>query len=159
MTTEEYLVNIGSIIGDIKKVAKTYYKYAERPLGVTGEIAEYETIRLLNLAVAPARQAGYDAYRGSDNKKEKIQIKGRVLRNESKKGQRLGSINLKEDWDYIVLTILNGDLDPIEIYEANREIVELELSKSGSKARNERGQLSVSKFKSISKIIWQKKEN
>lgn len=159
MTTAEYLKNVGSIIDDIKKLAKEYYNFTDRPLGITGEIAEYETIRLLNLEIVPARQPGFDAYRPKVKKKEKIQIKGRVLQDNSEHGQRLGSINLKKEWDYILLTILNNDFNPIAIFEANRKTVEKELSKPGSKARNERGQLSVRKFKSIAKQIWTHNEN
>jgi hypothetical protein len=101
MTTTEYIKNVGSIINDIKKLARKYYKYTYRPLGVTGEIAEYETIRLLNLEMVPARQPGFDAYRQKGKRKERIQIKGRVLQDNSKQGQRLGSINLNKEWDYI----------------------------------------------------------
>ena len=154
MTTETYLNQVGSIIDDIKKLAKHYYTFTKRPLGITGEIAEYETIRLLNLEIAPARHPGYDAYRSNGKKNEKIQIKGRVLQDNSKHGQRVGSINSEKEWDYILLTILNSDFNPIAIYEAKRKTVLKELKKPGSKGRNERGQLSVSRFKTIAKQIW-----
>lgn len=97
MMTAEYLKNVGSIIDDIKKVAKEYYNFTDRPLGITGEIAAYETIRLLNLEIVPARQPGFDAYRPKGKKKEKMQIKGRVLQNNSKQGQQLGSIIFKKE--------------------------------------------------------------
>lgn len=54
-----------------------------------------------------------------------------------------------------------GALDParwefnaIEIYEAGRAPLTEALQRSGSKARNERGQLSVSQFKAVGLRIW-----
>ena len=45
-------------------------------------------------------------------------------------------------------------LDATAIYEADRESVLVALAAPGSKARNERGALGVSKFKSIGKLVW-----
>lgn len=83
-----------------------------------------------------------------------MQIKGRRLSNDSKSSQRLGSIRLEHDWDTVVLVILDEDFDPVELYEAEKKDVEETLLKTGSKARNERGAVAVSKFKSISKLMW-----
>jgi len=69
-------------------------------------------------------------------------------------GQRLGRIDLKKEWDGVLLVLLDGDLEPIAIYEANRAAVEAALNVPGSKARNERGALGVAKFKSIGRQVW-----
>jgi hypothetical protein len=50
-------------LADAKRIAKLYYALTGRPLGITGEIAEYQAIPLLRLALAPVRQPGYDAER------------------------------------------------------------------------------------------------
>lgn len=146
LTPEKYLKSVGSKLKTSKKLGKKYYNYTGGPLDITGEIAEHETIRLLSLEVAPVRRSGFDACRVKIMKKEKILIKGRALQGNSNQGQRIVSINFKKNWDYIFTTILNSDLTPIEIYEAKRQIVENALTKLGSNARNERGQLSVRKF-------------
>jgi hypothetical protein len=45
-------------------------------------------------------------------------------------------------------------MDATEIYEAPRKKVCEALAKPGSKARNERGALSVSQFKRIATLRW-----
>ena len=49
------------ILRDAKALAREYYQLTGKPLGVTGEVAEYEAARLLGVELGPARQAGYDA--------------------------------------------------------------------------------------------------
>jgi hypothetical protein len=157
MTTEEYLTTAGQILSKIKTLATKYHSLTGRPLGVTGEIAEYEAVRLLKLDVSQVRQTGFDAIRKTKKGVNKIQIKGRVFQPTSKKGQRLGAIQLDKEWDSVILVMMDNKFSPTEIYEADRAVVEAALKEPGSKARNERGQLSVSKFKSISSPIWTNK--
>lgn len=140
-----------SIIRSIKKLAKRYRQITGRPLGITGEVAEYEVARLLGLELADARQAGYDAISKKDSKK--FQIKGRCILSKNP-GQRLGAIKLDKEWDCVILILLDGVLEPFEIYRAWRPEITEALEKPGSKARNERGALSVSKFKSIGERVW-----
>ena len=52
--------------------------------------------------------------------------------------------------------LLDGDFKPLEIYEAKRPDIERELTRPGSKARNVRGSLAISKFKSIASLVWSK---
>jgi dihydrofolate reductase len=82
------------LLGEIKMLAREYYELTGRPLGVTGEIAEYEVVRLLGLKLSPVRQQGYDAVRATANGDELLQIKGRCLLPGSKPGQRLGAIDV-----------------------------------------------------------------
>jgi len=143
---------VGKLIRSAKNLAKCYRKLTGRPLGITGEVAEYEAARLLGLELAEVRQAGFDAI-SEDSKK--FQIKGRCILSK-KPGQRLGSIQLDKDWDGVIIVLLDADLEPFEIYRAWRREITDALKKPGSKARNERGALSVSKFKSIGQLIWKK---
>ena len=50
-----------AILHDAKALAREYYQLTGKPLGVAGEVAEYEATRLLGVELGPARQAGYDA--------------------------------------------------------------------------------------------------
>jgi len=134
-----------------KDLAARYKKLTGKPLGITGEVAEFSAAKLLGLELTEARTAGYDAY-GAD--KRKIQIKGRSLPPDAKPGQRLGSIRLEHEWDSVLLVLMDEALDVIEMWEAYRPAVETALSAPGSKARNERGALSVSKFKQIGSQVW-----
>lgn len=147
LAKQERLVEL---LGEAKRLAKEYRELTSRPLGVTGEVAEYEAARLLGVTLADVRQAGYDAVRGS----ERLQIKGRCILPGSKPGQRVGGLDLTKEWEAALLVLLDENLDATAIYEADRKTIEATLSAPGSRARNERGQLGVSKFKSIGKRIW-----
>ena len=145
------LEKVGKLLTRAKVLAKEYRELTGRPLGITGEVAEYEAARLLNLSLSEVRQAGYDAM-GSDDKR--FQIKGRVILESSKPGQRMGRIRFDHDWDAVLLVLLDGDYAPLEIYEAQRIDVEAALMEPGSRARNLRGSLGIRKFKSIARLVW-----
>ena len=148
----DYLGEMRAIIEAVKPLAKKYRALTGKPLGITGEIGEYIAAKLLGLELEAARQPGYDAIRHRDDKKIQIQIKSRVV-NPAKSGGRVGNISLDKPWDTVMLVLLDRDFEPLEIYEADRLSVEQALTAPGSKARNERGQLSISKFKSIAKLV------
>ena len=144
------------ILCDAKKLAQEYRTLTGKPLGVTGEVAEYEAARILGLTLTPARQAGYDATEDRDGETWTLQIKGRCILPDSKQGQRLGSIDVKKDWDSVLLVLLDENLEAFEIHEAMRVDVLAALSAPGSKSRNERGALGINKFKSIGKPRWKR---
>jgi hypothetical protein len=141
-----------AILSQAKELARDYYALTGRPLGVTGEIAEYEATRLLGLELAAVRTAGYDAIRQSDGRR--FQIKGRCLSAHAKPGQRIGKIDIKKDFDGVLLVLMDRDLNATEIYEADRAPVVAALTAPGSRSRNERGALGVAKFKQIGRRVW-----
>ena len=142
------------LLGEAKLLAKEYYELTGRPLGITGEVAEYEAARLLGVELSAVRQTGYDAIRWRGRKKELLQIKGRCLPPGSKAGQRLGAIQLDKEWDLVLMVLLDQRFDATSVYEADREAITTALTAPGSRARNERGQLGVAKFMSIGRRIW-----
>jgi hypothetical protein len=139
------------ILDAAKDVAVRFKNLTGKPLGITGEIAEFSAAKLLDLKLAEARQAGYDAV---DTAGQKIQIKGRCLPENPGAGQRLGSIRLDHEWDCVLLVLLDQSFEVFEIWRAGRSAVEKALLAPGSKARNERGALAVSKFKQIGIKVW-----
>ena len=147
------VVRLGLVLKQAKNVAIQFHKLTGRHLGITGEIAEYEAARILKLTLAKKQQAGFDAFRVSGKKRERIQIKGKQLTS-TNPGQKLGKLDPAKAWDSVVLVLLNEAYEPIEIYESKRRKVIAELQKPGSKARNERGQLSLGTFKKIAKQVW-----
>lgn len=157
MKTAINIGRVGKIINAVKKLAIQYYKETGKPLGVTGEIAEWEAARLLGLKLCAAREAGYDALRLRGKGPQKVQIKGRRTLETSKPGQRVGAIRLKHKWDSVVLIQLDEMYEPVIIYEALRSNIKKALTAPGSKARNLRGALSVSKFRSIAREVWKKR--
>ena len=70
----------------------------------------------------------------------------------------MGSIDIKKDWDAVLLVLLDENFEAVQIYEAERKAVLAAITAPGSKARNERWALGVSKFKSIGKLRWQGKK-
>lgn len=139
------------ILAAVKPLAIEFYALTGKPLGVTGEMAEYAAAEILGLKLAPARTQGYDATRGND----RIQIKGRAFGAKAKKSQRMSRIKLDAPCDFVMLVLLDSaTMDCKEIWEAPYgEVCEI-LRKPGSKAR-ERGALGVPTFKKIARKIWE----
>lgn len=144
---------ISAILGRAKELAKEYRRLTCKPLGITGEVAEFAAASILGLELADARQPGYDAIRNDNGVQTKIQIKGRCLQDNPKPGQRIGSIQLDREWDIVLLVLMDEYLDVSSIYEATRPAIQEALQSSCSKALK-RGALPVSKFKKIGKLVW-----
>jgi hypothetical protein len=144
------------ILREVKKLAQRYRAETGRPLGITGEVAEYEAARILDIELTPARQAGYDALERVGGLVRRLQVKGRCILNKRKSGQRLGAIDIKKEWDAVLMVLLDENFDATEIHEATRDSVLGTLCAPGSRARNERGALSVRSFKRIGKLRWQR---
>jgi hypothetical protein len=86
-------------------------------------VAEYEAARILGVELTAARQAGYDATENLNGETRRLQIKGRCLLPNCKPGQRVGSIDIKKDWDAVLLVILDEHFDATAMYEADRAAV------------------------------------
>ena len=69
-------------------------------------------------------------------------------------GQRIGSIRFDHAWDIVLVVIMDERFELRWIYEANRDAIEAALKAPGSKARNERGALSLPQFKRIGRQVW-----
>jgi hypothetical protein len=142
------------ILAEAKKLAQRYRALTGKPLGITGEVAEYEAARILGVTLTEARHAGYDATERKGETVRRLQIKGRCILPGSKPGQRVGAIDIKKEFDAVLLVLLNQNFEATTIYEAPREAVVAALTEPGSKSRNERGALGVGKFKSIATVRW-----
>jgi hypothetical protein len=140
------------ILGEAKK----YRQLTGKPMGITGEVAEYEASRLLGIRLTSARQPGYDAVDEWSGTLRRLQIKGRCLPANAGAAQRLGSIRLAHDWDAVLMVLLDEALEAVEIWEADRPAIVDALTAPGSKARNERGALDVRKFESIGRLRWRR---
>lgn len=144
------------VLSAAKGLARRYRVLTGKPLGVTGEVAEFEASRILGLQLVEARTAGYDAIRQENGAEVRLQIKGRCILPGSKPGQRVGGIDISKEFDAVLLVLMDEAFDATSIYQADRAAVVAALAAPGSKARNERGSLGVSKFKSIGKCVWQR---
>lgn len=143
---------VKEILSDAKALAVEYYQLTGKPLGVTGELAEYVVAQTLGLELAPPRTPGYDATRTRDGKTECVQIKGRAFN--SSNSQKLSKFNTAKPCDVAMMALLDtGTLDAKEIWEAPFSAIAKRLGDPGSKAR-ERGVLSVGDFKRIGTRVY-----
>jgi len=146
---------IKAILAAVKPLAAEYYQVTGKPLGVTGEVAEYVAATVMGLELAPPRTTGYDAIRQTPAGPERIQIKGRAYDPAGKRSQRMGQIKPAGPCDTVMLVLLhNATLDPVEIWEAPFPAVVARLAEPGSTSRNERGALAVSDFKRLGRKVW-----
>lgn len=146
--------DIAAILNDVKALASEYHACTGKPLGVTGEIAEFEAARLLGLTLEDARSPGYDAIRTRDGETQTIQIKGRWKRAGAAWG-RVSAINTDKPFDIVMLVLMRSDEYEVhEIWEADRDAVIARLDAPGSKSRNERRSMGVSQFKTIARRVW-----
>ena len=152
MTTTIDLNRIADLLKQARTIAVEYYGLTGKPLGITGEVGEYEAARLLDLKLAAAREAGFDAI---DRNGRRLQVKSRSIPRAKKlTGQRMGSIDLDKPWDAVILVLMDEKFSPVVIYEADRAAITEALQRPGSKARNERGALAITKFRSIGRQVW-----
>ena len=145
------------LIAQARQLAADYRRAMGKPLpGISNEIAEHDAIRLLGLEPKPEGETGYDAV-NPDQGDKRIQIKSRTIFDERKTGQRLGQLKMEQDWDSVVLVLMDEEYEPYEIYEAERDDIEAFIDESSS-SRAKRGAMSVARFKIIGRLAWTRED-
>ena len=124
--------------------------------GMTGEIAAYAAARALDLDLVDDKSKGYTAIGKGARAGLRILIKGRALFKDQKSRQRLGAMNLDQEWDLLLLVLLDSQFEPLEIYEAKRS--EILASLEPTDAENRKGPMSVAKFKAIGILVWDSRD-
>ena len=153
-TNNAYSVDV--LMQQARQLAANYRRATGKTLsGVSGELSTYDAIRLLHLTSAPD-QIGYEAIgteESGDLHGDKIQIKGRTIFSDSKATYRIGQLKMDQNWDSVVLVLLNDDYEPFEIYEIDRETLsENVIDKQSKKAK--KGAMTVARFKKIATLAW-----
>ncbi len=145
------------LISQARQLAADYRRTMGKPLpGVSNEIALHDAMRLLRLVPAGADVGGYDAIDPErDNKR--IQIKSRTIFDDNFGNQRIGQIKTEQQWDSVVLVLMDEDYEPFEIYEVDRDEL-LEYTDKSSSNRAKRGVLSVSRFRIIGRLAWTRQD-
>ncbi len=153
------IYSVDKLMAETRRLAAEYRRTTGQPLPVTAEIARYDAARLLDLELVPATQpGGYDAVGRTGHRKDRqIQIKGRAIIDESKSGQRIGQLKMEQEWDSVMLVLLDEDFEPYAIYEADRDEIEEAVTEAESR-RQKRGAMSVARFKIISRLVWTRDE-
>ncbi len=145
------------LISQARQLAADYRRTMGKPLpGVSNEIAMHDAMHLLELEPAPQNAGGYDAI---DTKREnkRIQIKSRTIFDDNVGSQRIGQIKIEQEWDSVVLVLMDENYQPFEIYEAERDDL-LEYVGKASSSRAKRGALSVSRFRIIARLAWNRED-
>ena len=141
-----------------RQLAANYRRTTGKTLaGVSGELAVYDAIRLLHLASAPD-QIGYEAVgteKSGDLEGDNVQIKGRTIFSDSKNknAQRLGQLKMQQNWDSVVLVLMDDDYEPFEIYEIDRTTLSDNVLDPHSK-KAKKGAMTVARFKKIATLSW-----
>ena len=144
--------SVDKLITETRRIAKEYRLATGKTLPVTPEIAINDAISILEMQPNETKNAGYDAIYDRDGEQLKVQIKGRAIFNDKKGGYRIGQVKVEQEWDAIILVIMNADFMPEEIYMAERDIILDELEEK--KKNNKKGAMTLAKFKLISELLW-----
>ena len=145
--------DVDKLMLEARKLAASYRRATGKPLGISNEIAVHDVIRLMGLVPCEPGAGGYDAIGTGSREGKYIQIKGRTLFSDTKSVQRIGQIKTDQDWDSIMLILMNDDYEPIEIWEADRDVI-MEATADTSEKRAKRGAMSVARFKAIGQLVW-----
>ncbi len=145
---------LDTLMSEARRLAAEYRRTTGKTLPVSGELAVHDAIRLLDLRAAPAGAAGYDAVRVRDGRSEQLLVKGRVVFDDSRGGQRIGQLRVDQPWDAVLVVLLDAAYEPVEIHEAGRAAVLAALESGGASRRASRGLLSVARFRHIGRRVW-----
>lgn len=140
------------LIAQARVLAAEYRRTMGKPLpGISSEIAEHDAVRLLGLQPKASDEGGWDAVDPVNG--ERIQIKNRTIFDESKGGERIGQLKMNQEWDAVVLVLMDENYEPYEIYRAHRDDLQ-DFTKKSSSNRAKRGAMSVARFKIIADLVW-----
>lgn len=153
------LYSVDKLIAEARRLAADYRRATGKALpGISSEIAENDAARLLNLELVKDETLGYDALGQGPRAGKRIQIKSRTIFDEAKSGQRIGQLKTGQDWDSVLLVLMDENYEPFEIYEAEREALLEAVVAAETSKRAKRGALSVAKFKIISQLVWTREQ-
>ena len=153
------LYSVDKLMAETRRLAAEYRRTTGQPLAVSGEIAKYDAARLLDLEPCKDLTLGYDAIgRSGERAGRRVQIKGRAIFDESKGGQRIGQLKLEQEWDSVMLVLMDEEFEPSEIWEVERGVLVEAVRESENSSRSKRGPMSVAKFKAIGRLVWAREE-
>ena len=143
-------IAVDTLMAQTRQLAALYRQTTGQVLPVSAELGRYDAARLLRLTSHSASVPGID-YIGGEGKYHcmKVQVKARVIFNEQSTGSRIGQLNMDMPWEVVVLVLYNPSYEPFAIYGVDKEAIVKALA-----AKQQRGAMSLAKFKAISQLIW-----
>jgi len=145
---------LDKLMDETRRLAAEYRRSTGSTLPVSAELAKFDAMSLLGLRPLDEPESGVDALRDSEQGVERIQIKGRVIFDPKKTGQRVGQLNFDAGWDVVVLVMMNEDYQSTAIYSVSKSHLLKVLAEQQDGKNNARGALSVKKFQAIAEQIW-----
>lgn len=151
------LYSYDKLIEETRKLAAEFRRTTGTMLPVSGEIARHDVSHHLDLELNKDNTAGFDAIGRNEREGLRIQIKSRVVGDAVKPGHRIGQLNPDGNWDLVILSLMDNEFEPMEMYEASREDI-IDAAVDTNSNRKKRGAISVAKFKIIGKLVWTKEQ-
>ena len=153
------IYSVDKLITEARKLAIEFRRTTGKPLpGISAEIADYDAARYLDLEICKDKSSSYDAIGKGARDGLRIQIKGRTIFDEGKTGQRVGQLKIEQEWDRVVLVLIDDSYEAFEIYEAERQDILDAMDSKDSSSRKKRGAMSVAQFKIISELVWTRED-
>ncbi len=152
------IFSVDKLISEARHLAAEYRRTTGQPLGISGEIAQHDACQLLDLEAVKDANSSYDALGRGQRQGQRIQIKGRVIFDEAKKNQRIGQLKVEQEWDSVMLVLMDENYETDCIYEANRLAVLDALGEQTDSKRSKRGAMSVAKFKNVAHLVWTRQQ-
>lgn len=151
------IYRVDKLMTEARRLAAEYRRATGKTLAISGEIAVSDAIGLLGLEPAPADAEGYDVVRPATALRPpcRLQVKARVVFDDTRRPHRLGQLKTDKPWDGILLVLMDENYEAIEMYEAAREVVEEALAEA---TPNRRGTLSVARFRNVGRLVWTREE-
>ncbi len=149
------LYSIDKLINETRRLAAEFKRTTGTMLPVSGEIARYDVSQHLDLTLNQNHDCGYDAIGNNQRKGLRVQIKSRVIGEAVKPCHRIGQLNVNGNWDIVILSLMDDDFEPLEMYQATREEI---LESTSNLNQKKRGAISVAKFKIISQLVWTREQ-
>jgi hypothetical protein len=148
------VLSVDKLITKARRLAKEYRDATGKTLPITGEIAINDAIRLLKIESSASNESSYDAVFLYKGERLHVQIKDRAVVNPKRAEHRLGQLKLDQNWQAIVLVIMNVHFETSEIYIAERNVIAEVLGEN----KNRRGSINVARFKIIGELLWSAKD-
>lgn len=145
---------LDKLMDETRRLAAEYRRSTGSTLPVSAELAKFDAIRLLGMRASEEGGCAVDALWETEQGVERVQIKGRVIFDPKKSGQRVGQLNLDADWDRVLLVLMDENYQCSSIYSLAKNALLAALTETRDGKTNARGALSVKKFQAIAEQLW-----
>ncbi len=144
------LYSIKKLINETRRLAAEFKRTTGTMLPVSGEIARFDVSHHLGLTLCQENNCSYDAIGKGQRDGQRVLIKSRVIGDKVKPGHRIGQLNLNGEWDIIIISLMDNEFEPVEMYQLSREKILIALPENNRK----RGSLSVAKIRNVGERVW-----